>query len=79
MERWIKYINSLSKNEQIRILQIVQKIFTKDLDWLDIRSIKWKKYLFRCRVWKFRILFTNKNWKINIISCDTRGDIYKKL
>lgn len=77
MEKWIKYINSLSENDKNRIFEIAKKIFENNLSWLDIKSIKWRNYLYRCRVGKFRILFTSKNWNINIIACDTRWDVYK--
>ena len=79
MEKWIKYILSLNKNEQKRIFWITEKIFIWDFDELDIKAIKWKKGVFRCRVWKFRILFAKQWSKIHILSCDTRWDIYKNL
>ena len=79
MEKLIKYILSLNKNEQKRIFWITEKIFIWNFDGLDIKAIKWRKKMFRCRVWKIRILFTKQWSKINILSCDIRWDIYKNL
>ena len=36
-----------------------------------------KKWYFRCRIWKIRIIFFNKDWKYYVDWVWYRWDIYK--
>jgi len=62
MEKWIKDINKLnSKNKNI-IWNIIEKIISFNWDTLDIKKMNWFQNIYRCRYWKYRILFSVK-WK----------------
>jgi mRNA-degrading endonuclease RelE of RelBE toxin-antitoxin system len=74
-----KFILKLSLKEQLLVKKCLKKIETLDLEWLDIKRLQWVNNMYRCRIWKIRIIFTkiNKKWIIKLI--DFRWNIYKNL
>jgi len=77
MDKITKFLLKLSEKERGYILEIMNKILSMDLDWLDIKKLQWEKDLFRVRKWKIRIIFKViwSNWKI--IDINYRDKIYK--
>jgi mRNA-degrading endonuclease RelE of RelBE toxin-antitoxin system len=75
----IKFILKLSQKDQLVIKYVLNKILVLDLNWLDIKKLKWNKDLYRCRVWKIRIIFSkiDNKWLVKLI--DFRWDIYKNF
>lgn len=63
-------------------LRIIQKIecLGKDEDNLDIKKLNPKeKWIFRLRIWKYRILFKyENNQTIKLLDVDNRDSIYMK-
>jgi mRNA-degrading endonuclease RelE of RelBE toxin-antitoxin system len=47
-----------------------------DFNELDIKKLSWTN-LYRCRIWKYRIIFDRDNSEIKILKIWNRGDIYK--
>jgi mRNA-degrading endonuclease RelE of RelBE toxin-antitoxin system len=40
--------------------------------------MSWYRYLYRLRIWKYRIIFSN-NIEVEILRIDKRWDVYKWL
>ena len=74
VERWLKIVSKSWNKEEI--LMSVNKILLGDLKWLDIKKLQWKKDYYRCRIWKFRIIFYHKNWKYFVVEGWYRWDVY---
>jgi mRNA-degrading endonuclease RelE of RelBE toxin-antitoxin system len=77
MDKITKFLLKLSLKERNFILEIMNKILSLDLNWLDIKKLQWEDNLFRIRKGKIRIVFKIewKNWKI--IDINYRDTIYK--
>lgn len=78
-EQWLKFVRRKNKKEQIKILEVAEKITLGQLEYLDIDSIKGSKNKFRCRVGNVRIIFSCKlDGKYFIKGIGNRGKIYKR-
>lgn len=76
---WIKFLLKLDSKTKFKLEIIITKILNNDFDWLNIQSLIWKKWYFKIRVWKIRVIFI-KNKDENIIDdIWYRWDIYKWL
>ena len=73
--KWLKIVKKENNKEEI--LRVISKILDWDFDWLDIISMSGKKWYFRCRIWKIRIIFFKKDWKYYVDWVWYRWDIYK--
>jgi mRNA-degrading endonuclease RelE of RelBE toxin-antitoxin system len=62
----------------LELQSIVDNILKEDYDWYDVKKLSWCRYLYRIRVWKYRIIFQKKE-RVTIIKIDTRWNIYKGL
>lgn len=58
----LKYIEKLNSLQQDILDTVVDKIIAWDLDWLDIKPLKWSFNNRRCRIWKLKIVFKKKRW-----------------
>lgn len=76
---WIKFLRKQDVSISIKIYEIIEKILSWNFNGLDIMPLKWKHWLYRCRVWWIRIVFVNINWNISIYKIGTRWDVYKWL
>lgn len=74
---WIKFLRKQKKEVSQNIRNAIFQILSHDFDWLDIKQMEWKKWYFRCRVWKIRILFYIENGEYIIDKIWFRWDIYK--
>jgi mRNA-degrading endonuclease RelE of RelBE toxin-antitoxin system len=78
VKKYIKRLQKSSKGFQELFIAVIDKIEEWDLDSLDIVKLSWKKGMYRCRVWKFRIIFSEgDNWHYMIEDIWSRGDVYK--
>lgn len=78
VKKYIKRLKKMPSVFQFKIIEIIWKIELWDFNWLDIVDIVWKQWYFRCRVWKFRIIFyKNSIWEYIIDELWSRWDIYK--
>ncbi len=76
-KKWLKILQKENNKEEI--LKIIQQILTWDWDGLDIIKMKWKDLYYRCRIWKIRIVFFEKDWKYFVDKVGYRWDVYKWL
>ncbi len=74
-QKWIKVLQRENNKEEI--LKIIQRIIIWDIEWLDIIKMKWKNNYFRCRIWKIRIIFFQKDWLFFVDKIGYRWDVYK--
>jgi mRNA-degrading endonuclease RelE of RelBE toxin-antitoxin system len=79
VQKWIKQLNSLKKISKIDFDKIIVNI----LDWkaylYDVKKMNWYNDLYRVRIWKYRIIFEDAQWNINILLIWQRENIYKWL
>lgn len=65
----------------IHYLLIIKTSIKKIIAWktesLDIKPLVWKKDTYRCRIWKYRIIYTIEKWIVIIRKIGSRWDIYK--
>lgn len=62
----------------MKFIEIISKIEVGDFLDLDIVKLNWTEEKYRCRIWKFRIIFhkvSENDYEIDDIG--SRGDIYK--
>ncbi len=76
---WQKFLLKLDLKSRENLEIILSKLIKRDFIDLDIKPISWKKWFFRCRNWKIRIIYSYKNDKIFIEDIWYRWDIYKWL
>ena len=76
MDKITKFLLKLSIKERNLILEIIGKILSLDLNWLDIKKLQWEENLYRIRKWKIRIIFSLIWSKSKIIDINYRGNIY---
>jgi len=77
MKDWDKIIQRLPKSLRLKILLIISKIVSNNLQDLDLKRMKNSKNMYRVRHSKFRIIFIKEGDRNIIISFKARGDSYK--
>ncbi len=75
VERWLKIVNKSWRRQDL--LNAIEKIIKKDFSWLDIIQMENKKWYYRCRIGKLRIIFFEKDGSFYIDAVWYRWDIYK--
>jgi len=75
VQKWIKFVRK--ENNKVLILETISQILSGNFSWLDIIKVSWKQWYYRCRIWKIRIIFFEKNWEYYVSGVWYRGDIYK--
>lgn len=76
VKKWLKIINKSWRKQDL--LNAIEKIIKRDFAWLDIVEIEWKSWYYRCRIWKIRIIFFEKDNNYYIDKVWYRWDIYKQ-
>jgi len=74
-KKWLKILQK--ENNRLEILENIKQILEWDFNNLDIIKMKWYDNYFRCRIWKIRIVFFEKDWKYFVDKIGYRGDVYK--
>lgn len=71
----IKYLQTLQKDITHKLIEAIEKLPFEG----DIKKLKGKKVknIFRLRIGKYRIIYSQEKEVIKIIKIDTRGDVYK--
>lgn len=71
-----KFIDKLSKNEQLRIVKAIKLLPHEG----DIKKLKGHEKMLRLRVGNYRIIYTVDNGElvIYVIDVGNRGEIYNK-
>ncbi len=78
VKKYLKRLKKLPPIFQFKFIEIIDNIENWNFDDLDIIELAWKKWYFRCRIWKFRIIFYKDiNWEYIIDDIWSRWDIYK--
>lgn len=78
VKQYLKRLKKMQPNFQFKFINTIDSIEKWDLNKLDITELKWKRWYFRCRIWKFRIIFyKNLNWDYIIEKIWSRGNVYK--
>ena len=75
VEKRLKIVNKSWMKEEL--LSAIKKIISKDFNWLDIKQLSGKKWYYRCRIGKLRIIFFEKNGDFYVDKVGYRWDIYK--
>jgi mRNA-degrading endonuclease RelE of RelBE toxin-antitoxin system len=75
VESRLKVVNKSERKKDL--LSAIEKIIKHDFDGLDIIPLENKKWYYRCRVGKIRIIFFVKDWEFYIDKVWYRWDIYK--
>ena len=74
VDKIIKFIHKSLYRE--KLLKFLEDLDFWDISNYDIKTIKWQKNTFRCRIWDVRIVFI-KNWdNFEVVKIDNRWDIY---
>ena len=76
---WMKFLSKLDKNIRLKLEKVIENILNNDFDNLDIQPLIWKKWYFKVRVWKIRVIFTKSKDENIIDKIDYRWDVYKNL
>ncbi|MCP4523015.1 MAG: hypothetical protein GY828_02235 [Candidatus Gracilibacteria bacterium] len=76
MDNITKFLLRLSQKERNIVLEIIKKILSGDHNGLDIKKLQGKKYLYRVRKGKIRIIYSNENGNYNIHDINFRNSIY---
>lgn len=81
VEKWKKDLDKISKTlKGINFEKILEDILSKKYDKYDIKPLNWLKYHYRIRVWKYRIVFKDEDWKeIQLIAIKSRWQAYRWL
>jgi len=79
VENWKKELKKISKSWRTNIENLINKILLWYFDWLDITKTQWNDDLYRCRSWKYRVIFYIKQLSVIIVKVGNRWDIYKWL
>lgn len=78
VKKYIKRLKKMPPDFQFKFINVIDDIENWRFDKLDITDLVWKIDYFRCRIWKFRIIFyKNSSWEYIIDSIWSRWDIYK--
>lgn len=71
----IKYLQTLKKDINNKLIEAIEKLpFEGDIKKLNGKTVK---NIFRLRIGKHRIIYSQEKEVIRIIKIDTRGDVYK--
>lgn len=77
-KKYIKRLKKYPKSFQLMFIDTISKIEIGDFSNLDVIELHGIKNMYRCRIWKFCILFHKNNiWEYIIDDIGSRGDIYK--
>jgi len=77
MEKWLKVVKKLWKKDEV--LAVIESIMTGDFSDLNIKQLAGKPWYYRCRIWKIRIIFFEKDGRFFVDKVGYRGDIYKNI
>lgn len=75
--QWEKYFSKMNGSQREKIKDILVSIKLGNREWLDIKPLKWYDAIWRCRTWKYRILFEKKWTNYILLKILPRWDIYK--
>ncbi|MFP4082165.1 MAG: type II toxin-antitoxin system RelE family toxin [Candidatus Aminicenantes bacterium] len=71
----VKFLQTLQKDVVNKLIEAIEKLpFEGDRKKLKGRKVK---NVFRLRIGKYRIIYSQQKDVIRIIKIDTRGDVYK--
>jgi len=76
---WIKQLNILNKNSKINFDKIILDLLNLEFEKYDIKILSGFSNLYRLRIWTYRIIFENIDWKVKILFLWKRWDVYKWL
>ena len=81
VKKWKKDLDNISKIlQKINFTTILEDILTRNYWEYDKKLLSWYKYLYRIRIWSYRIIFEDIPWKeVKMISIKKRWDVYKWL
>jgi len=71
----IKYLQTLQKDINNKLIEATEKLpFEGDIQKLNGKIVK---NIFRLRIGKYRVIYSQEKEVKRIIKIDTRGDVYK--
>jgi len=71
----IKYFQTLQKDINNKLIEAIEKLpFEGDIQKLKGKTVK---NIFRLRIGKYRVIYSQEKEVIRIIKIDTHGDVYK--
>lgn len=79
MDKISKLIRKIPKKEALKIADAIEKIINNQVKELDIKKLRGYDYIYRVRVGKYRIIYTNNKKEVRIVEISKRDDVtYKK-
>lgn len=80
VDKSTKFLNKLSKKEHEKVRQTIARILTGDFVGINIKPLVGHKHVFRARVGRTRVIFSNDGASIKIIAVANRDEqTYKNL
>ena len=76
---WMKFLLKVNLKIRLKLEIIIEKIMLNDFEGLHVKSISWKEWYYRVRLWKIRIIFIKSEIENIIDEIWYRWDIYKWL
>ena len=77
VKSWQKFLKKQNLRSKNRLDNIIDRIISWNYKNLDVIRKKWESNIFRCRVWKIRIIFFDDWDNIIIKEIWNRWNIYK--
>jgi len=74
MDKIEKALAKLSEKEQKKIKQALKKLFSKELEGLDIKKLKDRSDIFRLRISDLRIIYRHNEGKTYILAISRRNE-----
>jgi len=78
MKDFEKLLKKLPKNLRLKLIDVIDKLASNELENLDINPLSDHYQVYRCRVGKIRVIFRKMGDRNFIMDMGFRGDIYKK-
>ena len=64
VKKYIKRLKKMPPDFQFKFINAIADIEKGLFDKLDITELYWKENFYRCRIWKFKIIFyKNSTWE----------------
>lgn len=74
MDKITKFLKRLDKKELAIVYEIIEKLLSHRVTSLDIKKLKGFDDIYRVRVGKIRIIYSQKNNEIKIIEISRRSE-----
>ena len=74
MEKIKKFLLKISRDERLKIENIIRRILSGKIKGLDVKKLKGFEDVYRIRTGKNRIIFRRTKGRVNILDISQRAD-----